>query len=218
MNNIEKNELINELELKDVLNSNDISLLQKLLINSDEEQKIFISQILVKDTTLKSEKILLNLINDKSELVRANACDSLYNNISTNVIKELMSKLDNDTNMVKYYAIQSLGDIVKIDTGNRQKVIEKLKKLRENNKDVSVNISISKVLYQLGDKKELNILLKYLDDSNYQNRCATLNCISEIIGTNNLKKIIPILKEKIKTEDSLAVKKNIENIIKNYNS
>ena len=89
--------------------------------------------------------------------------------------------------------------------------------LRKNNKDISVNISISKVLYQLGNKAELNILLNYLDDSNYQNRCATLNCISEIISSNNFKKIIPILKEKIKAEDSLAVKESLENIIKIYN-
>lgn len=98
-----------------------------------------------------------------------------------------------------------------------KKVIENLRNLRRNNKDVSVNISISKVLYQLGDKAELNILLKYLDDSNYQNRCATLNCISEIIRDNNFRKIIPTLKDKIKSEDSLPVKESLKNIIKIYN-
>ncbi len=216
MNEIEKNKLLNKLEEKNILTDNDISLLQKLLIDSDEEQKILISQILAKDNTSKSENILLDLINDESELVRSNACDSLYNNISNNVVEELLIKANNDTNLVKYYAILSLGDIVVCNMDNRQKVIEKLEKLRKNNKDISVNISISKVLYQLGNKEELNILLKYLDDSNYQNRCETLNCIAEIINTNNFKVIIPILKEKIKTEDSFAVKKSLENIIKNY--
>lgn len=216
MNEIEKNKLLNKLEEKNILTDNDISLLQKLLIDSDEEQKILISQILAKDNTSKSENILLDLINDESELVRSNACDSLYNNISNNVVEELLIKANNDTNLVKYYAILSLGDIVVCNMDNRQKVIEKLEKLRKNNKDISVNISISKVLYQLGNKEELKILLKYLDDSNYQNRCETLNCIAEIINTNNFKVIIPILKEKIKTEDSFAVKKSLENIIKNY--
>lgn len=217
MNEIGKDKLLNKLEEKNILTGNDINLLKKLLVDSDEEKKILISQILAKDNTTRSENILLGLINDKSELVRANACDSLYNNISNNVVEELLVKANNDTSLVKYYAILSLGDIVEINTENKQKVIENLRNLRKNNKDISVNISISKVLYQLGDKAELNILLSYLDDSNYQNRCATLNCISEIISANNFKKIIPILKEKIKTEDSLAVKKSLENIIKIYN-
>ena len=217
MNEIGKDKLLNKLEEKNILTGNDINLLKKLLVDSDEEKKILISQILAKDNTTRSENILLGLINDKSELVRANACDSLYNSISNNVVEELLVKANNDTSLVKYYAILSLGDIVEINTENKQKVIENLRNLRKNNKDISVNISISKVLYQLGDKAELNILLSYLDDSNYQNRCATLNCISEIISANNLKKIIPILKEKIKTEDSLAVKESLENIIKIYN-
>lgn len=217
MNEIGKDKLLNKLEEKNILTGNDINLLKKLLVDSDEEKKILISQILAKDNTTRSENILLGLINDKSELVRANACDSLYNNISNNVVEELLVKANNDTSLVKYYAILSLGDIVEINTENKQKVIENLRNLRKNNKDISVNISISKVLYQLGDKAELNILLNYLDDSNYQNRCATLNCISEIISANNFKKIIPILKEKIKSEDSLAVKESLENIIKIYN-
>ena len=217
MNEIEKIKLLNKLEEKNILTDNDINLFKKLLVDSNEEQKIFISQILAKDNTTRSENILLGLINDKSELVRANACDSLYNNISNNVVEELLIKANNDTNLVKYYAILSLGDIVEINTENKQKVIENLRNLRKNNQDISVNICISKVLYQLGDKAELNILLKYLDDSNYQNRCATLNCISEIINTNNLKKIIPILKEKMKSENSLAVKERLENIIRIYN-
>lgn len=217
MNEIGKDKLLNKLEEKNILTGNDINLLKKLLVDSDEEKKILISQILAKDNTTRSENILLGLINDKSELVRANACDSLYNSISNNVVEELLVKANNDTSLVKYYAILSLGDIVEINTENKQKVIENLRNLRKNNKDISVNISISKVLYQLGDKAELNILLSYLDDSNYQNRCATLNCISEIISANNFKKIIPILKEKIKAEDSLAVKESLENIIKIYN-
>ena len=69
--------------------------------------KILISQILAKDNTTRSENILLGLINDKSELVRANACDSLYNNISNNVVEELLVKANNDTSLVKYYAILS---------------------------------------------------------------------------------------------------------------
>lgn len=217
MNEIGKDKLLNKLEEKNILTGNDINLLKKLLVDSDEEKKILISQILAKDNTTRSENILLGLINDKSELVRANACDSLYNNISNNVVEELLVKANNDTSLVKYYAILSLGDIVEINTENKQKVIGNLRNLRKNNKDISVNISISKVLYQLGNKAELNILLNYLDDSNYQNRCATLNCISEIISSNNFKKIIPILKEKIKAEDSLAVKESLENIIKIYN-
>lgn len=217
MNEIGKDKLLNKLEEKNILTGNDINLLKKLLVDSDEEKKILISQILAKDNTTRSENILLGLINDKSELVRTNACDSLYNNISNNVVEELLVKANNDTSLVKYYAILSLGDIVEINTENKQKVIGNLRNLRKNNKDISVNISISKVLYQLGNKAELNILLNYLDDSNYQNRCATLNCISEIISSNNFKKIIPILKEKIKAEDSLAVKESLENIIKIYN-
>ena len=217
MNEIGKDKLLNKLEEKNILTGNDIKIIKKLLVDSDEEKKILISQILAKDNTTRSENILLGLINDKSELVRANACDSLYNNISNNVVEELLVKANNDTSLVKYYAILSLGDIVEINTENKQKVIGNLRNLRKNNKDISVNISISKVLYQLGNKAELNILLNYLDDSNYQNRCATLNCISEIISSNNFKKIIPILKEKIKAEDSLAVKESLENIIKIYN-
>ena len=98
MNEIEKNKLLNKLEEKNILTDNDINLLKKLLVDSDEGQKTFISQILAKDNTTRSENILLGLINDKSELVRENACESLYNNISNNVVEELLIKANNDTN------------------------------------------------------------------------------------------------------------------------
>ena len=132
MNEIGKDKLLNKLEEKNILTGNDINLLKKLLVDSDEEKKILISQILAKDNTTRSENILLGLINDKSELVRANACDSLYNNISNNVVEELLVKANNDTSLVKYYAILSLGDIVEINTENKQKVIENLRNLRKN--------------------------------------------------------------------------------------
>ncbi len=184
---------------------------------NSEEEKIEIAQELAKDTTANGEEILLNLINDNSELVRANACDSLYNNISTTVVKALIEKLNNDTDFVKYYCVLSLGDIAKISLENKNDILNNLYELKYRNKDTKVNIAISKVLYELGNKKQLDILLEYLKDSDYQNRCVTLNCISEIINKDNSSKVISFLNETLMIEKTIAVKESIKNIIKNIN-
>lgn len=184
---------------------------------NNEMEKIEIIQELAKDTTNNAEKILLDLINDASELVRANACDSLYNNTSTRVVKALIKKLNNDTDLVKYYCVLSLGDIAKNSFENRNVIVNNLYALKELNKNTKVNIAILKVLYELGNEEQLDVLLEYLKNSDYQNRCVTLNCISEIINRDNSSKIISFLNKTLKIEKTTAVKESIKYIIKNIN-
>lgn len=184
---------------------------------NNEMEKIEIIQELAKDTTKNAEKILLDLINDASELVRANVCDSLYNNTATRVVKALIKKLNNDTDLVKYYCVLSLGDIAKSSSENKNEILNNLFILKDINKNTKVNIAISKVLYELGNKEQLDVLLEYLKDSDYQNRCVTLNCISEIINRDNSSKIISFLNKTLKIEKTTAVKESIKNIIKSIN-
>ena len=86
----------------------DFSELLSLAQDSNSEIRSRVAQILASIPCQHSENILLLLINDKEELVRVNACDSLSFSTSIDTLKLLLKKVKHETWLVRMYAISSV--------------------------------------------------------------------------------------------------------------
>ena len=60
--------------------------------DEDEEIRLFLSIELANYKSAESEQLLLQLISDQSDIVRANACDSIYWSESVDVLDTLFEK------------------------------------------------------------------------------------------------------------------------------
>ncbi len=178
-----------------------------------------VARILVNSTCPRDESILLKLSRDKKHLVRAEACDSLSVSMSKNAIKVLINALRKEkSGMVRAYAIHSLGCIskkLKLEKEIKSLIKQVLKKESSN----LVKISAYKVLYSLNDndREYLYHLIRKLKSKKYQNRCAVINCLDEILNQGN-KETYEIIKETLLSH--LEIEKNplvislIDNILK----
>ena len=79
--------------------------------DEDEEIRLFLSIELANYKSAESEQLLLQLISDQSDIVRANACDSIYWSESVDVLDTLFEKAKNDVYLVRGYAVLSIADI-----------------------------------------------------------------------------------------------------------
>ena len=110
--NEEKYALIQTMENNGVLDENDLTKLEYLAKDKDDEIRGYIASVLILSNSIYSEKILKNLMNDKDELVRANACDSLGSFSSAELINLMKDHIQKDkSSLVRGYAALSLVDI-----------------------------------------------------------------------------------------------------------
>lgn len=210
----EKIEMIEKLESLKSFTSDDYRFLDYVSNDEDYEVRLKVAEILVKTNDVEAEKILLKLLKDKDELVRVNACDSLCNSASEEVISHLKDRISKDrSSLVKGYAILSLVDII-VRT-NKDLVLSRdfFKNMLRMQKVQWVRINIYKALYILGDEEYLEKLIEELNNRYYRNRCAVVNILSELIVDSNSKKIERALAERLQKENALAVKNSIKDII-----
>ena len=80
-------------------------------------------------------------------------------------------------------------------------------------KELSVYAACFKGLYVLGENEYLNKLLGLTKSKNYQDRCAILNMLEDIITEKNRDTILSVIKEFRKTESTNAVNSTIDRII-----
>ncbi|PJI10299.1 HEAT repeat domain-containing protein [Clostridium sp. CT7] len=214
MNLDEKLNKIDEIENRSKFNKIDFEVLEKFSHDINDEVRSKVAEVLIFTDNKQGEEILIDLLDDKDELVRTNACDSLCISKSENVIKLLKNKILRDkSNLVRGYAVASLVDIViamdyKIED-MKMFFINVL--LRE--KDNWVKIDVYRGLYMLGDERYLNKLINILNDRNYRNRCSVVNILGALICKENFNVITSALENKFQVEKSEAVKSSIEDIV-----
>lgn len=212
----EKIEILEELEISNDISNSKFEILDYLSNDEDYEVRAKVAEVLVQTNDAKTENILIKLLRDKDELVRVNACDSLSNTNSYEVIYYLKDRiLKDNSSLVKGYAILSLVDIViklNYDFLEIKVFLENILKIQ---KVKWVKIHIYKALYMLGDKKYLDSIIVELNNRYYRNRCSVVNILKELISTNNYDKINNALIERMKKENCVSVKSSIEEIVGN---
>lgn len=221
MNIKNKNEILNKLEImkdKNNYNNSDITFLEELTQVGDTEIRYEVSEVLSGRNEIEINKIFLELLNDENELVRINASDSVYNCTSNQIIDKLKDIILNDKYLVRGYAILSICDIA--NKCERKKEIQNFIEGRlKVEKSKWVKATIYSSLYLLNNEnKYIILLLNLLDESNYKIRCMVLNRVSELLNEKNCLIVKERLENKMKVENSVAVRSSIIKILNKINA
>ncbi len=221
MNIKNKNEILNKLEImkdKNNYNNSDITFLEELIQIGDTEIRYEVAEVLSGKNEIEINKIFLELLNDENELVRINASDSVYNCTSNQIIDKLKDIILNDKYLVRGYAILSICDIAN-KCERKEEILNFIESRLKVEKSKWVKATIYSSLYLLNNEnKYIILLLNLLDESNYKIRCMVLNRISELLNKKNYLIVKEKLENRMKVEDSVAVRSSIINILnKNQN-
>jgi hypothetical protein len=205
---------LNVLQKKDVLDSNDVLFLKLLSTHSDEDIRWYVSKLLVKDNSKMSEDILMGMTSDIDDLVRANACDSLCISKNINIVNLLKNIVRKDKNsIVRSYAVLSMGDVSLNLDKSKCETISFLKDRLKVERVINVKISIYRSLCLLGAEEYLGYLLHELNGMKYQNRCAVINALFDLVNEKNNRRIKKAVLSRKKAEKSNAVLSSIESLL-----
>ena len=183
----------------------------------DEDTKIDIAQNLAGRTDEESFNALKELIKDRSELVRVNACDSMYSFINSDALKILMDTLRKDrSSLVRMYAVLSIGDIIlKAGLEESHKLYTTmLKEMVDKEKSLRVKIAYYEVLSSFGVDEYFTLLLKQVDSTLYTNRICAIKALARLATKNNKNIILEKLENRREVEKVFAVIDTIENVYK----
>lgn len=152
--------------------------------DEDEEIRLFLSIELANYKSAESEQLLLQLISDQSDIVRANACDSIYWSESVDVLDTLFEKAKNDVYLVRGYAVLSIADI------------------SINSKS---DFSTEKLSMLYPNENYLTDLISSLDSKKYNYRIAAVNFLSDIVNESNRSIIMKSFEQRLNIEKNKAV-------------
>ena len=189
-----------------------LELLEKYSHDRNKDIRYRAAEALALTGSPKAESILLRLLDDKDNMVRVNACDSLGMSGTQRAIEPLKKHVGSTAcNLERGYAVSSLADIA-VAIGTEGEMTAFLETSLETEQDVWVRNHYYRSLYPLGKGEYLQLLLDSLDDENYQNRCEVVNLLSDIADDSNVETICVALKERLSKEepDSIAVITTIE--------
>lgn len=211
----EKLDFIEDIEGKAYITHEDLKIIDALSYDPDDEVRARIAECIIDPNIDLAREILTRLINDKDSLVRANACDSLFNDKSSKTLELLKNKVLKDRcSLVRGYATLSITDIVVKNGYNNQEFIEFFLNRLNKEKIVWVKICIYKALYLMGCREFLDLILSELNSRAYRNRCLIANILGEIISKDNSDIINRALIERKGKEKTVAVISTIDNILK----
>lgn len=217
--NIKKYEYLESIAT--ALDSEDLSALNFLAFDKDESIRVMTAEVLGYLASNSWEPLLLSMLNDKSHLVRAEACDSLFFAQSDNAIDQLKQHVLHDQYLVRGYAITTLIDIFENSERSSYELADFLKHALPREKRAWVRLNYYYALFRLGDESYLNQLLAGLNHRKYHNRCAAVHLADEILSAQNIEyrhtqHILSALKERLVVETCYAVEDSILKVLQQF--
>lgn len=211
-NMTEQDKLFHMLDETQNLSEADYSFLALCSTDRESDIRYLVADVLCGDTSPDSEQILCRLLNDSDEVVRANACDSLYRSCSAHVLERLKELAVSDSYLVRGYAVASIGNIM-TTLSNPDNCLTFLKAAYTHEASAWVKLDYCEIFYCLGDEASLTPILKALEKKNYKIRCKAINILKNLINDNNQEQIVSRLVSLYKSDTSEAVKKSIQNML-----
>lgn len=212
----DKLEIIENMDKQEKYSEQDILMLIELTRSDEEEIRARVAELLGFGFSDLAETALIKLLDDEDELVRVNACDSLCNSKNIFVYSRLKDIVLQDTSfLVKNYALLSMVDIAINVISIKDECSEFLITIIQKDYDELIKISSYRGLYLLGKREYFADLIRELQGEVYQNRCATVNMLEEIINSENREAIRASLVDLRKRETSSAVLSSIDRVLAN---
>lgn len=172
-----------------------------------------VAVLLINSCRHEAQAVLIQLIKDEDFLVRAEACDSLQNAKSSAAYDALLHAAKKDqSGMVRGYAISSLVSVSKT-LHLCSETAQFLESLCLNRLATFTKINLYTALYLLGNRKYLPDLFSCMDSKRYQNRCAVVNCLREMMDKDNFDAMKKWAQQHLETERVIAVKSSLEKFL-----
>lgn len=186
---------IEEVKNNKEISDKQLSFLMRKSHSISREIRLRIAEVLgIVNPTNKSIVILQRLLNDRDEIVAAEACDSLGYVGKEDNIRLLIGKLNSDSEIVRGYAATSIAKICSRANAKSNIAIAFIKErcLTEHSAWVLQNFYYS--LYLLGEKQMLDKLIAGYRTGNYYVKKATVEMLKDSID-NNPSSIIMLKKQ-----------------------
>lgn len=209
------NKLYEKDELFDFVNDEktdiDFNNLYPLAIDPDSEVRQLVAELLAKDRTPRGEDVLIDLLRDEDELVRAEACDSLNYYKGTKVLAAIMFSLkDDESEIVRSYALLSYWDVSINSEMPLDSIACTLSELFDSEKSLQVKLNYAGLLYLCGNLDMLDYLLQGLDNADHYIRNTVMDNLVKISKAENIHLLQAKLKPYYDKESAGFVKRKIE--------
>ncbi len=220
-----KNWRIEKLSSVGCFSLNDWIEIEKLSRDSNAEIRLRVSELLGYHHNSKSEKVLLSMLSDEDELVRAEVCDSLSFSSNPNIQERIIGMcLFDNSELVRGYATIAMGDIhLNIDSKTNKSIKHVfISVLSKDTEWVQIAALRSLVLTNNPDYEML--LINKIGDNDYKNRRFAVSACEELFNNkkiNNIKNLHERLIKQELVETVSCVKESIRlliQLIKNDNT
>ncbi|MCD1259633.1 HEAT repeat domain-containing protein [Paenibacillus athensensis] len=156
-------------------------VLDLLATGVDERLRSGVAEVLIVSASERAERLLLKLLEDESEQVRANACESLRNSHSPEVLRLLQGKLLRDkSSLVRGHAASAAADIARRDEARSAEMRLLMKRALEREKVLWVKVHLYRGLYLLGDRASLQAIREQLNSRSYRVRSLAGKMMQEL--------------------------------------
>lgn len=202
---------LSDMSEKGVLSDYDYEFLNEIAHSDDMCLKCDAADLLIDHTTKQAIEILKTLSNDNDATVRASAYDNMwvFEKQDFDVILRNAVAHEKD-GTARSYAICSLYDLYSENICDTAELIDFMHDLYKTEKDRRCKLQYLRNFYLSGETDKLGEIIGYLEDKDYRMRITVVNTISEMLNKENKEVLLSVVRKRLKTEKSAAVKASLE--------
>ncbi|MBP3336430.1 MAG: HEAT repeat domain-containing protein [Ruminiclostridium sp.] len=205
---------LSDMSEKEALSDYDYEFLNEIAHGDDMCLKCDTADLLIDHTTKQAVEILKMLSNDNDATVRASAYDNMWVFETQDFDGILRNAVANEKDgTARSYAIFSLYDLYSENGCDTAGLIDFMYKLYRTEKDRRCKLQYLRNFYLSGETDKLSEIIAYLEDEDYRMRITAVNTISEIRNKGNNDVLLSALKNRLKAENSEAVKASIKKFV-----
>lgn len=214
MNYKEAKKRLSEMHVKEALSDYDYEFLNEIAHSDDMCLKCDAADLLIDHTTKQAIEILKTLSNDNDATVRASAYDNMWVFEKQEFDEILRNAVVREKDEIaRSYAICSLYDLYSENICDTAELIAFMHKLYRTEKDRKCKLQHLRNFYLSGETDKLSEIIAYLEDEDYTMRITAVNTFSEIRNNENKEVLLSAVKNRLKAENSEAVKASIEEFV-----
>jgi HEAT repeat protein len=210
-------EQIEQVFQKDSLSEADFARVREFAQSRDPQARVLVAEGLAWFPGDESQAVLTGLLQDEEELVRTNACDSLFFSNSREVAETLQAMAAGDGSaLVRGYAVLSLADIAcnRGIEAEKREVAQFLIALLGETGDPWMRVQFYSALCGLGNREYFNPLLECVNDDDYHVRIAAARSIEDLAEQTDRQKGKRVLEARLAREDVYSVQCTLADVLK----
>lgn len=205
---------LSDMSEKGVLSDYDYEFLNEIAHSDDMCLKCDAADLLINHTTKQAVEILKMLSSDNDATVRASTYDNMWVFETQDFDVILRNAVANEKDgTARSYAICSLYDLYSENDCDTVGLIAFMHKLYRTEKDRRCKLQYLRNFYLSGETDKLSEIIAYLEDEDYTMRITAVNTFSEIRNKENNEVLLSAVKNRLKAENSEAVKASIKKFV-----